>query len=78
MPLLLNTMLLFQDRFPIASQQKVVLCLQMQPSPSQIGNFGSMTPFLPPVLKPGALALLWRYKCLENQYILIFSSVVLP
>lgn len=33
MPLLLNTVLLFQDRFPKASQQTVVLCLQMRQVP---------------------------------------------
>lgn len=58
---------LFRDRFPTASQQKAVLCLQMQPSPSQIGNFASVIPFLPPVLKPGALAFLWRYNMLRKS-----------
>lgn len=63
---------LVQDRFPTASQQKVVLCLQMQPSPSQIGDFGSMIPFLPPVLKPGALAFLWRYNTLRKINTFLF------
>lgn len=72
MPLLLKKVLLFQDRFPTASQQKVVLCLQMQPSPSQIGDFGSMIPFLPPVLKPGALAFLWRYNTLRKINTFLF------
>lgn len=53
--------------FSCSLTAKVVLCLEMQPSHSEMCNFGPMTPSLQPVLKPGALAFLWRYNTLRKS-----------